>query len=117
MKCIICKFNYKYETVYFETKNFIFFEAKPPIVVGHALLAPKMHIRTEIEIPKNYIEEYNLVKIRAYKLITKKYKYAPLIFINPPQQQSVKHFHINYVPGIFGISGVKNALTAVLNNK
>lgn len=90
-------------------------QAKPPIHEGHYLLISKMHIAEESEIPPALYEEYLSAKNKAYQKIEMLFMFKPLSFINPPQQQSVPHFHINYVPGIFGISGVKNALISFLH--
>ncbi|OGK24135.1 hypothetical protein A2954_06880 [Candidatus Roizmanbacteria bacterium RIFCSPLOWO2_01_FULL_37_12] len=98
----------------FSTKNFVFFLDNFPIIKGHSLLAPKNHIRKESKIPKDQWSEYIELSNKAYQYIKKKYSRYPLVFINAPQDQSVKHFHKHFIPGYFGYLGVSKALTNFL---
>lgn len=117
MKCIFCNLDRKKNKIVFETSNFIFFEAKDPIFKGHSLLAPKIHITEEKKLPKKNWNEFLNISNKAYNFMKKKYKFAPLTFTNPPQQQSIKHLHKHFIPGIFGILGVDKALRNFLIKK
>ena len=110
MKCPFCRFKKRENNLIFESDHFILFKDNRPLIKEHSLLIPKKHIRSEIEIPKDQWAEYMSVSKRAYHYVAKKYGKAPLIFINAPQDQSVKHFHKHFVPGVFGILGVDKAL-------
>lgn len=114
MRCIFCNLNKDSEKIIFETDNFVLLESKYPITDGHSLLIPKKHLRSETEIDSKIINEYKKVYDKAYIYFEKKYKLAPLTFVNPPQDQSVEHLHKHFLPGIFGVLGVEKALRAYL---
>ena len=113
MNCVFCHLRKSKETIAFETKHFVFLQAKFPIIKGHYLLITKKHIHSEIEIPKSQTEEYIRLNKKSYLYIQSKFK-SPLIFINSLQDQSIKHFHKHFVPGKFAKHGVQNALINAL---
>lgn len=113
MNCVFCQLQKMKENIVFETDHFIFLQAKFPITKGHHLLITKKHIQTEINIPKSQVEEYMKLNTKAYAYIHRKFK-APLLFINAPQDQSIKHFHKHFIPGKFKVHGVQNALIRAL---
>ncbi len=98
------------ENIIFETKNFIFLESKFPIIKGHCLLISKKHIRKESEFLESWLNEYQEINTKASHYVKEKYLLEPLTFINPPQQQSIPHFHKHFLPGVFGVLGVETAL-------
>ena len=102
------------EKIIYETKNFIFLESKFPLIRGHCLLISKKHIRKEDELSKAQLNEAHLINKKAFNYIKRKYVKEPLVFINPPHQQSVFHFHRHFVPGVFGVNGVQAALIKYL---
>ncbi len=118
MKCPFCNLNPKENKVIFETENFLFFFDRKPIVEGHAILISKKHLRSEKEIEGEDIQkEYLDVSKKAYDFMEDAYKKAPLILINAPQDQSVQHFHKHFIPGIFGVLGVDEALRDYLKKR
>lgn len=115
MKCPFCKVDSS--KAIFESENFIFLLDKNPIIKGHSLLIPKAHIRTENDITKKHLKEYFSITNKAYKYIVDNFKHFPLTFVNAPQDQSVKHLHKHFIPGVFGPFGVLNALREFLAKK
>ncbi len=107
MKCAFCSL--VDEKIIFKTRYYIFLESKYPLIKGHSLLISKRHIRTEFNLCDVELHEYIKANKRAYLYIKNHFR-APLTFINSPQQQSIHHFHKHYLPGIFGVNGVQNAL-------
>ena len=114
-KCKFCSIK-KRERIIFETKHFVFVKSKFPIIKLHCLLISKMHIREERNILEEHWEDYRIACSKAYKYMKKRTNLAPLTFINPPQMQSIKHFHRQYLSGIFGVHGVANALKNCLKS-
>lgn len=112
-KCVFCKLS-KDEKVVFETKNFILLKSKKAILEDHYLLIFKKHIREEKGILGKYWREYRLACSKASNFLKKKTGRMPLMFINPPQMQSVSHFHRHFIDGIFKVNGVKKALQTYL---
>lgn len=108
--CTFCNYKKISNNIIYESINFKFISPIAPIVPGHGLLISNEHIREEHEIEPGQSKEYLYVTSWIIKFITEKYKYSPLIFINPAQQQSVPHFHKHFVPGVFGIGSVDRAL-------
>lgn len=116
-KCSFCNILQKKNNIVFENKSFIFMEDNYPIYKGHYLLISKKHLRDESEIIDKLSRDYLIASNRAFKCIKEMYKKSPLIFINAPQDQSVKHFHKHYIQGVFGVLGVINALKKHLKTK
>ena len=116
MKCVFCDLNRKKEKIIFETDNFILLESKLPIVPGHCLLVPKIHISIEVELDIRLAKEYKRASDQAYKYVEKTYEFAPISIVNPPQDQSIKHLHKHFLPGVFGVLGVEKALRVYLKN-
>ncbi len=116
-QCPFCNPKRFERDVIFSTEHFIFFRDYKPIAPGHSLLIPSFHIRSESEIPDAYHAEYWEVNIKAYEWIGKTYTFDPLVFINPPHQQSVTHLHKHFIPGVFGVLGVDEALREFLKTK
>lgn len=114
-----CRFCFldKSEKIIYESPSFIFLESKFPLIKGHCLLLSKKHIRKEGELSKRQLVEYHTISNKAFKYIKRKYALEPLVFINPPHQQSVSHFHKHYLPGVFGINGVQDGLKKILEEK
>lgn len=115
MKCVFCNLDKK-EKIIFQTKNFIFLKSKHPIIAGHCLLISKKHIRSEKEIPSSDWKDFMEASKKAYSFIERKYKKAPLVYVNPPQQQFIKHYHKHFLPGIFGVLGAADSLRNFLKN-
>ncbi len=113
-QCVFCCLD-KDEKVIFKTQHFVFLESKFPLIPGHCLLLSKRHIRKEIEILKEQWSDYLDANKKAAFYIKKKYKKEAFVFINPLQQQSIKHFHKHFMPGVFGVFGVESALKKFLN--
>jgi len=111
--CPFCRLS-KEEKIIFETKNFVLVKSKTPIIDNHYLLILKSHVREEREISSQYWPEYQMACKKAYNFLSKKTGKKPLIFINPPQMQSIPHFHRHYVTGVFGVHGVTQALKTYL---
>lgn len=113
--CKFCQLA-KDEKIIFKTKNFIFLTNKFPVIKnGHFLLISKNHFKREKKID-NWLE-YKKACTKAYNLVRKITGTEPLVFINPPQMQSIGHFHRHYLKGIFGIHGVAKALENFLKQK
>lgn len=112
-QCPFCHLS-KQETIIFSTSNFVFISAKTPITPNHHLLVSKQHIISEIDISKEYWEEYCVSSRFAWSYMQGISGQDPLIFINPVQMQSVAHFHKHFLDGIFGIHGVAIALSKTL---
>lgn len=81
--------------ILFETKSFYFAEDNFPITLGHCLLIPKDHIRTEGEIKQK--KEFGRICDQAWEYIDKVYS-SPITVTHPPQLQTVPHYHRHYIP-------------------
>jgi len=114
--CKFCLLD-KSEKIIYKSTSFIFLESKFPLIKGHCLLISKKHIRKESELSKKQLNEYYTINKKAFNYIKRKYTQEPLIFINPPHQQSVFHFHRHFIPGVFGVNGVQAALINYLKEK
>lgn len=111
MKCLFCNLSKK--EIIFRFKNFIFVTNKFPILKGHSMLISKRHIRSEVNFNNEEWEEYKNINSKCYKYIKQKFNFFPTVFINAPQDQSIKHFHKHFIPGKFGILGVDKALRKI----
>jgi diadenosine tetraphosphate (Ap4A) HIT family hydrolase len=114
--CKFCNLSHD-EKIIFQTKYFTFLLNKFPIIKEHYLLISKEHIKEEREIIEKYLKDYFFACKKAYRYLLKQTGRKPLSFINPPQMQSIAHFHRHYVDGIFGIHGVAKALENFLTKK
>ena|SRR3990167_5870384 len=115
-KCNFCNLS-KSNKVIFKTKSFIFLKDNFPVYKGHHLLVSKRHIRSENEINKKELQDYYNASKKAFNFIRLRFNKEPMIFINAQQDQSVKHFHKHYIPGVFGVLGVLNALKKIVKKK
>jgi len=115
--CIFCHIKEK-EKMIFETKNFLFFKDKYPLIKDmHFLLIPKKHIREERQIESENWEEYQSACQKAYTYVEEACGAKPLTFIHPPQMQGVYHLHRHYIAGVLGKEGVKKALEKYLSSQ
>ncbi|NMB57302.1 HIT domain-containing protein [Candidatus Beckwithbacteria bacterium] len=118
MNCLFCNLteeniNKIFLKKIFETEHFIFVRLKKDfrIIDPHCLLISKKCFREETSMNKKIWEDYYVASKKAYQYMFKQTKRECMIFINPPQMQSVPHFHRHFVDGVFGIHGVANALS------
>ena len=107
--CIFCTFSADEEIV-FQSETFVFLKNKYPIVPYHLLLVVRRHVREERLFNESEINGFFTGSNRAYDYMKKLTDNKPLTFVNPPQMQSVQHYHRHYVDGVFGIHGVADAL-------
>lgn len=107
--CRFCHLS-KDEEIIFETDSFVFITSKGPAIRSHFLLLSKEHYSKEPEIPPLLWEDYRKACAKAYKHLNGVTGVEPLTFVNPPQMQSVSHFHRHYLAGVFGVHGVAKAL-------
>lgn len=114
LKCPFCNLSSD-EKVLFQTKHFCLLTNKYPILPHHYLLIVNKHILTEDEFTGDVWSDYQDACSKSSEYIEKITGNKPLVFINPPQMQSVPHFHRNYASGIYGVHGVVKALQGVLN--
>ena|SRR3989344_3856655 len=114
--CVFCSLDLKREEMISRGDYFIILKSKNPIIEEHLLLIPIRHIRREIDFNQVEALEYAEMCMVAYMHIWKSFGQEPFVFVNPPQQQSVQHLHKHFIPGIFGILGIENALRQYLSN-
>jgi len=115
MNCIFCTIIDSSNDLLFSSEHFVVIRSKYPIISGHILLLSKDHIRTVIDIPKDYILEYHEIYMKAYRDVLNESQKDPLVFINAPQDQSIQHLHVHFLPGVFGALGVEKAFRQFLS--
>ena len=107
-QCNFCQL--ENEVILLKSANFYLIKAKQPVVKHHFLLVSRAHFRNETEIAPPNWTEYQEMSQKVYKYLRSITGRYPLCYINPPQMQSVPHFHKHYLDGRFGVHGVANAL-------
>ena len=85
-----------------------------PIVDPHVMIIPKRHIRGLIDLYPEEWEDFYSAHAYAYVQVKNGSTKEPFVFVNAPQDQSVKHLHIHVFPGVFGVHGVDKALRTFL---
>ena len=101
--CIFCKMAQKKAPAEFldETDNFIAVLDKFPKCKGHALVIPKKHYVTVLDIPSTLGQEMlQLIKKTASKILEEKQGDGFNLVMNnlPPAGQAVMHAHIHLIP-------------------
>lgn len=102
-ECIFCKIAKKEIPAQFitETNNFIAILDAHPRAKGHALIIPKKHYVTIIDIPNTLAKEMlELIKKISFDILEKKYGDGFNIIMNnlAPADQVVMHAHIHIIP-------------------
>lgn len=101
--CIFCKIAKKEikAEIVAESNNFIAFLDIDPKAKGHALVIPKKHFVTLLDIPSRLGEEMlNFTKKIASEVLDKRYGDGFNVIMNnlEPAGQIVKHAHIHIIP-------------------
>ena len=101
--CVFCKIAKKEipTNILFESDNFIAFYDVNPRVKGHALIVPKQHFVTLLDIPNNIGNEMlEFTKKVAGYLLDKKHGDGFNVMINNLEVagQLVMHAHIHVIP-------------------
>lgn len=112
--CPFCNLNAQ-ERIINYTSNFILIPSKYPIIPHHYLLVSRQHFSSESEFTSDIWKDYQKATKLANRHLINVTQQPPLTFVNPPQMQSVHHFHRHYLDGVFGVHGVANALQSHLN--
>ncbi len=102
-ECIFCKIAKKEikADLLEETNNFIAMLDKNQEIKGHALIIPKKHHVTLLDIPNILAQEMlHLIKKVSLKMLEKKQGDGFNILMNnlPPAGQAVMHAHIHIIP-------------------
>lgn len=105
--CIFCKIVNKQipSSVVYEDDNFMAFLDISPANKGHALVIPKKHYETYIDLPDNVLKELSVVTKKVAEAINKSLNPDGLnIFMNNKQAagQIVPHAHFHIVPRFNG---------------
>jgi len=70
-----------------------------PLFHGHTLLVPKLHVRTLIDLPAGWVEEFFLEARRLERAVeTGLAADGSMILINNVISQSVPHLHLHVIP-------------------
>jgi len=101
--CIFCKIAKKEVSASFlaETNNFIAILDANPKTEGHALIIPKKHFVTLLDIPNSLAKEMlELIKKVALNILEKKQGDGFNMIMNnlPPAGQVIMHAHIHIIP-------------------
>ena len=101
--CIFCKIARKEAKAQFisETNNFIAILDANPKSEGHALIIPKKHYVTLLDIPNTLAKEMlELIKLISSKILEKKQGDGFNVIMNnlAPAGQVVMHAHIHIIP-------------------
>lgn len=113
-ECPFCNKETIQDSILHEVWGFMVVKNIKPLVEGHIMVIPERHIRTEIEFDPSEKSGYWQACDWAYRYVKRKSGIEPMIFVNAKQDQSVYHYHKHYVPGVFGVHGVDNALRKVI---
>lgn len=112
MNCIFCKIidekipSYKI----YEDEHVLAFLDISPIQDGHALLIPKEHYVTLLDMPDELLAHFNKVSKKIYKSIMENIKCDGITIIqNNGSCQDVKHYHVHFVPRFNEDKAVKYA--------
>ena len=80
-----------------ETENFYLLHDGYPLLEGHLLLIPKLHVDCYFNLDTKLLKEFNLFKKKSVSFLKDKYR-QPVIFEHGLVGQTVPHAHLHLLP-------------------
>lgn len=95
--CIFCNWDKIKDDILFETAHFRVKVGIGIVTAGHVMIVSKQHYRCYAEMPKELEAEYQQLKNRLIKIITKQFA-EPFLVEYGVFGQTVPHAHVHLIP-------------------